>query len=194
MLLVLTFVGGVLLIVRDLPADGDGGGRSPFANVDTAFSRALRFSLQVAAHDDSGHDYGAAAEHDVRLALDVGFAGDFVACVLMLMLVVMTAEDDVRSMSRVVDDICKPTVSIYSALTERLLTGRDMAGECQGRLVRAKLQYYCFTTGQLYRAGRIEEQKRCECVGRRCDVVLCRQMYAVLSACSQGTSRQRVRN
>ena len=57
----------------------------------------------------------------------------------MLMLVVMTAEDDVRSMSRVVDDICKPTVSIYSALTDLLFTGRDMiVGEAQGEGVGRK--------------------------------------------------------
>jgi hypothetical protein len=89
--------------------------------------------LQVAAHDDSGHNHGSAAEHDVRLALDVGFAGDFVASVLVLALVVMAAGGDVKSMGRVVDDICKPTVSIYSALTDRLFTGRDMiVGAAQG--------------------------------------------------------------
>ena len=34
-----------MMMMRDLPADGDGGGRSPFADVDTAFSRAFGFSL-----------------------------------------------------------------------------------------------------------------------------------------------------
>jgi hypothetical protein len=98
--------------------------------------------LQVATHDDSGHYHGAAAEHDVRLALDVGFAGDFVAGVLVLVLVVMTAGSDGKSMSRVVDDICKPTVSIYSALTDRLFTGRDMiVGDAQGEVVGRKLAH-----------------------------------------------------
>ena len=53
----------------------------------------------------------------------------------------------------------KPTVSIYSALTERLLTGRDMVvGDCQGRLLRSKLHYCCFAIGQSPRAGRTREQ------------------------------------
>lgn len=127
---------------RSLPADGDGGGRGPFANVDTAFSRTLWFSLQVAAHDDTGHDHGTAAEHDIRLALDVGFAGDFVASVLVPVLVVMAMGINVESMGRVVDDICKPTVSIYSALTDRLFTGLDMiVGESQGEVVGRKLRH-----------------------------------------------------
>jgi hypothetical protein len=45
-------------------------------------------------------------------------------------------------MSRIVDDICKPTVSIYSALTDRLFTGRDMiVGDAQGEVVGRKLAH-----------------------------------------------------
>ena len=38
-------VRGRKVLVRDLPADGDGGGCGPFADVDTTFSGAFRLSL-----------------------------------------------------------------------------------------------------------------------------------------------------
>jgi len=59
--------------------------------------------LQIATHDDSGHDHSAAAEHDVWLALDVGFAGDLVACVLALALVLMITRRDALDSSREFD-------------------------------------------------------------------------------------------
>ena len=66
----------------------------------------------------------------------MSFAGDFVACVLVLVLVRMVARGD---SSRVID-ISTPTVSIYSALTDRLFTGRDMiVGEAQGDVYEKKL-------------------------------------------------------
>ena len=66
----------------------------------------------------------------------MSFAGDFVACVLVLVLVRMVARGD---SSRVID-ISTPTVSIYSALTDRLFTGRDMiVGEAQGDVCEKKL-------------------------------------------------------
>jgi hypothetical protein len=69
----------------------------------------------------------------------VGFAGDFVACVLVLLLVRMIAMDDERNLSRMFG-ISTPTVSIYSALTDRLFTGRDMiVGEAQGDVYGKKL-------------------------------------------------------
>lgn len=40
-----SLVAAVLMIVRVLPTDGDGGGRGSFAHVDTAFSGALWLSL-----------------------------------------------------------------------------------------------------------------------------------------------------
>jgi hypothetical protein len=138
--------------------------------------------LQVTAHDDSGHNHSAAAEHDVRLALDVSFAGDLVACILGLVLVLMITRGD-RRFSRVVDDILTPTVSIYSALTDLLFTGRDMLGEYQGERVETNLRYD-LAIGQIPRAGRTADRKRRErgspsamlfCIGRIVCTVCCMQ-------------------
>jgi len=82
-------------------------------------------------------------------------------------------------------DMCPPTVSIYSALTERLFTGRDMLGECLGGLKKTKLLHYYLAEERLPRAGRMKQSKRRErgspsvmlfCLGRIVCSVDCIQL------------------
>jgi hypothetical protein len=70
-------------VIGYTPADGyccRGGFVDTFASFCESF---VDFALEITTHGDSGHNYCAAAEHDIGLAFDVGFAGDFVACVLV---------------------------------------------------------------------------------------------------------------